>query len=101
MPGQYFLTVAAESDLVDIIEYTLEQWDENQLLLYQSQLESRLEAIVKFPDIGRKHPRLSSDIFYIVEGKHYIFYKKIDEDIEVLRFLHHRMDVIAILSDEL
>ena len=98
---QYFLTKAAASDLVDIVKYTLEEWDEEQLLIYQNQLESRLEAILTFPDIGRKHPKLSPDIFYLVEGKHYIFYKKIDKDIEVLRFLHHRMDIISILSDEL
>ena len=101
MSKKYFFTKAAESDLLDIFLYTFEEWGENQVHIYKRQLESRLEAILLFPDIGRKHPKLSNDIFYLVEGKHYIFYKKVDDDIQVLRFLHHSMDVIKHISDEL
>ncbi|MCM8543459.1 MAG: type II toxin-antitoxin system RelE/ParE family toxin [Lentisphaeraceae bacterium] len=101
MGKQYFLTGAAEADLLDIFVYTLEEWGETQVHAYKRQLESRLEAILKFPDIGRKHPKLSTDVYHIVEGKHYIFYKKVDDGIEVLRFLHHCMDIISHLSDEL
>ena len=101
MRKQYFLTKSAEADLIDIITYTLEEWGEEQVYTYQRQLESRLEAILQFPDIGRKHPKLPSNIFYLVEGKHYIFYKKIDKDIEILRFLHHKMDTLSQLTDEL
>lgn len=101
MERQYFLTKAAEADLVDIINYTLEEWGEDQVYTYKRQLESRLEAILIFPDIGRKHPRLPSSIYYLIEGKHYIFYKKVKKDIEVLRFLHHSMDILNHLSDEL
>jgi toxin ParE1/3/4 len=98
---QYFLTKSAEVDLIDIFKYTLEEWGEDQVYTYKRQLESRLEAILEFPDIGRKHPKLPSVIYYLVEGKHYIFYKKIENNIEVLRFLHHKMDIISQLSDEL
>ena len=78
MEKQYFLSKAAEADLENIIKYTLEEWGEDQVYTYKRQLESRLEAIVMFPDIGRKHPKLPSNIYYIVEGKHYIFYKKVN-----------------------
>ena len=101
MERKYFFTKAAEADLTDIFIYTLEEWGENQVYIYKSQLKSRLEALVEFPDIGRKHPKLSQDIYYVVEGKHYIFYKKVEEGIEVLRLLHHRMDILSHLSDEL
>lgn len=101
MEKHYFFTKAAEKDLIDIFLYTFEEWGENQVYSYKRQLESRLEAILKFPDIGRKHPKLPSDLFYLVEGKHYIFYKKVDNGIEVLRFLHHSMDILTRLSDEL
>jgi len=61
----------------------------------------KLLAIVDFPDIGRKHPKLATEIYYISEGKHYIFYKKVSDGIEILRFLHHQMDIISRLSEEL
>lgn len=101
MERNYFLTKAAERDLIDIFVYTLDEWGEDQVYIYKRQLESRFEAILLFPDIGRKHPKLPSDIYYLVEGKHYIFYKKVKSDIEVLRLLHHRMDILTNLSDEL
>ena len=101
MEKHYFLTKVAEADLLDIFLYTLEEWGENQVYVYKRQLESRLEAILQFPDIGRKHPKLSANVYYLVEGKHYIFYKKIEDGIEVLRFLHHSMDILSHLSDEL
>ena len=101
MERNYFLSNAAEADLIDIFVYTLEEWGEDQVYTYKRQLESRFEAILLFPDIGRKHPKLPSNIYYLVEGKHYIFYKKVKNDIEVLRLLHHRMDILTNLSDEL
>jgi toxin ParE1/3/4 len=79
----------------------LEEWGEDQVYTYKRQLDLRFEAILLFPDIGRKHPKLAPDIYYLVEGKHYIFYKKVKNGIEVLRLLHHKMDIISILSDEL
>jgi len=101
MNKPYFLTQAAEDDLKQIILYTLKTWGLEQVHKYQTQLNTRIRAIVAFPDIGRKHPKLAADIYYISEGKHYIFYKKDSEGIEILRFLHHQMDIISHLSDEL
>ena len=101
MERNYFLTKAAEADLIDIFVYTLEEWGEDQVYTYKRQLESRFEAILLFPDIGRKHPKLPADIYYLVEGKHYIFYKKVKNEIEVLRLLHYRMDILTHLADKL
>ncbi len=41
---------------------------------------------------------LRSDFRYVVEGKHYIFYRRVGADIEILRFLHCRSDIINKLS---
>ena len=41
---------------------------------------------------------LRSDFRYVVEGKHYIFYRCVGPDMEVLRFLHCRSDIISKLS---
>ncbi|MEA2109032.1 MAG: type II toxin-antitoxin system RelE/ParE family toxin [Pseudomonadota bacterium] len=96
--GRYWLTRAAENDLADIAKYTLETWGEKRLLIYRQRLEQRLDFLIEFPEMGRNHPMLRSDFRYMVEGKHYIFYHSIDIDIEILRFLHCRSDIISKLS---
>ena len=96
--GRYWLTGSAEKDLADIAKYTLETWGEEQLEIYRYLLEERLVLLVEFPELGRNHPMLRSDFRYVVEGKHYIFYRRVDVDIEVLRFLHCRSDIISKLS---
>ena len=96
--GRYWLTRSAENDLADIAKYTLETWGEKQLEIYRYRLEERLDLLVDFPGLGKNHPMLRSDFRYVVEGKHYIFYRCVDADIEVLRFLHCRSDIISKLS---
>jgi len=95
---RYWLTRAAEADLTEIAVYTLETWGENQLLAYQKQLEQRLHSLLAFPDLGRKHPLLKSDILYVCEGRHYIFFRKSGGDIIVLRFLHCSCDLMTKLA---
>jgi toxin ParE1/3/4 len=96
--GRYWLTRSAENDLADIAKYTLETWGGKQLEIYRHRLEKRLDFLIEFPELGRNHPMLRSDFRYVVEGKHYIFYRRVDADIEVLRFLHCRSDIISKLS---
>jgi toxin ParE1/3/4 len=96
--GRYWLTGSAEKDLADIAKYTLETWGEEQLEIYRHRLEERLDLLIEFPELGNNHPMLRSDFRYVVEGKHYIFYRRVGDDIEVLRFLHCRSDIISKLS---
>ena len=101
MLKSYKLTNDAVADLIDIMTYTLEKWGPIQVENYRDQLEARLLSSAQFPDIGRKHPMLPKHIYYIAEGKHYIFYKKTTTGIEVIRLLHHSTDFIAHLSGKL
>ncbi len=96
--GKYRLTRAAEEDLVDIALYTIGAWGKEQLEIYRNRLEERLALLVEFPELGRSHPMLHSDFRYVVEGEHYIFYRRVGKDIEVLRFLHCRSDIMTKLS---
>lgn len=97
MPS-YYLTNAAASDLQGIVEYTLETWGREQVLAHRRRLEDRLALLAQFPGVGRSHVNLPEHILYVVEGKHYVFYHVVDDGIEVLRFLHARMDVMRNLS---
>lgn len=96
--GRYWLTRTAENDLVEIVRYTLETWGPDQLDVYRQRLETRLASLVQFPELGRSHPMLRGDFRYIVEGRHYLFYRIAGGDIEVLRFLHCQCDLAEKLA---
>ncbi len=98
---QYYLTNTAVGDLREIVEYTLAEWGQEQVLKYRGQLESRLHLLAEMPGMGRANPNLPDGILYVVEGKHYVFYRAVEDGIEVLRFLHARVDVLRHLSDHL
>jgi len=97
----YFFTNAAAADLRSIIEYTFDKWGAEQVFTYKGRLESRFQLLAKFPEVGRTHIELPDHIFYVAEGKHYVFYKVIDEGIEIIRILHARMDMIRHISKQL
>ena len=97
----YHLTNAAAADLTSIVEYTLEEWGEEQVVTYRNRLDSRLKLLAKFPEVGRSHINLSEHVLYVVEGKHYVFYHIVEDGIEVLRFLHGRTDILRHISEHL
>ena len=99
--SKYHLTNAAAKDLRSIIEYTYKEWGPEQVIIYKEQLKTRFGLLAKNPLLGRAHLRLPEHIYYVLEGKHYIFYKSVDDGIEIIRILHTRMDVIRHLSGKL
>jgi plasmid stabilization system protein ParE len=58
MSKNYFLTKDAEIDLENIILYTYKEFGIDQVHKYKNQFISRIAAIVKFPDIDNKYPKL-------------------------------------------
>ena len=95
-----------DPNAMEIIKINHDKLDQNamgiiKINLPEIDINDLERIIVIFPDIGRKHPQLSSDVYYISEGKHYIFYRQCDEEIEILRFLHHQVDIIKHISEDL
>ena len=98
IPGKYWLTQSAEEDLAEIARYTFDTWGREQLEAYRQRLEQSIARLVDLPELGRNHPMLRSEFRYVVEGKHYIFYRRVTGGIEVLRFLHCRCNLLTKLS---
>ena len=61
----------------------------------EKKTENKMESDLKNPSTV-----ITTYLIHVVEGKHYIFYKKVEDGIEVLRFLHHSMCILRHLSDE-
>ena len=92
--AKVILRQEAIDDLSDIWEYTVQKWSENQADIYYRTIKFACNEIGKNPNIGREYTGISKNLFGFKTGKHIIFYYKISEDeIEVIRILHERMDL--------
>jgi toxin ParE1/3/4 len=93
------LRQAAIDDLNAIWEYTFEEWSEEQADRYYTALKLACNQISEYPQSGKKYEEIESDLFGLRSGKHIVFFKVLnDQDIEVVRILHERMDLKNRLS---
>lgn len=84
----------ADEDIANILRYTIKRWGITQARKYERLLFDAFTSLAENPlKIG------SRDVSYLHEdyrrypiGKHYIYYKCIDEGIIIIRILHERMN---------
>lgn len=90
---------AAIDDLNDIWNYTVEEWSEKQADRYYASLKFACTQIGINPELGKEYEEIKSNVYGLRTGKHIIFYQIISEqEIEILRILHERMDLITRMS---
>lgn len=90
----------AIDDLNSIWEYTFEKWSEIQADKYYAMLKSACKEIGQNPEIGKEYSKINKNLLGLHSGRHIIFYQLIDEnEIEVIRILHERMDLKNRLND--
>jgi len=90
----------AVNDLTDIWDYTVQEWSENQADKYYETIKFACKKIGENTSIGKNYAEISNHLLGLKIGKHIIFYYLISEDeIEVIRILHERMDLKNKISD--
>lgn len=89
--SRFRLTVQAEADLLDIADYTLRTWGEQQCARYLDQLEHCCQRLADHAIFGRPCDHVRPGLRRQEQGKHVIFYRRDGEGILVLRILHERM----------
>jgi toxin ParE1/3/4 len=91
---QYKLSSKAQSDLINIWEFTLYNWLLEQADRYYNLIIDKINDICQKPDLGKNYNHVRKDYWGINIKSHIIFYK-IDNQgmIEVIRILHQRMDL--------
>ena len=58
-------------------------------------IEERCDTLAENPSLGRSRPELGRNIRSFPAGSYVIFYRAIDDGIEIVRVLHGAMDVPA------
>ncbi|MDR3489815.1 MAG: type II toxin-antitoxin system RelE/ParE family toxin [Bradyrhizobium sp.] len=88
----YVLKPRAQRDIEEIWDYSAATWDADQAELYIRQIQRALQLLAVDPRLGRACEDLRAGYRKFPSGSHLIFYRLLDDSIEVVRVLHERMD---------
>ena len=88
-------------DLVEIFDYTVDTWGEQQAENYLDELAKCFQLLADSPGLGRACDPISPGIRRFEQGRHVIFYKPDRNGVLIARILHqsrlptriHFMDV--------
>jgi toxin ParE1/3/4 len=88
------LTLApdARTDFSDILLYSAQQWGTRQRNTYRAELLRGFAAIRDHPQLGTTREDLGPGIRSRLVEHHLVYYRVLDDLIEVVRILHERMD---------
>lgn len=83
---------SARADLVSIGSYTLEEWGDEQMRRYMTNLRRAIASLGQRPFSGRSRSDLSDDMRAWPTGSHVTYYTADAETVIILRVLHSRQD---------
>jgi len=92
------LSPKAIIDLEEIYEYTLGTWGLNQAEKYQDELYLCMISISENPMLGSIYYFKSGNYRKINANRHIIFFRKTKKECLIVRILHERMDLQAIIK---
>ena len=96
--AKFHFTNLALEDLINIWDYTVDEWSENQAEKYYNLIIASCRDLANNPQLGKSYEIATSNVLGYKCGQHIIFYREISEDeIEVARVLHGMMDLKSII----
>jgi toxin ParE1/3/4 len=93
MPHSYELSAEADNDLLNIYEYTTENFGEDQAVKYLLGLEQLFHTICRQPHLGRTRNEIRKGLRSNSYLSHIVFYRIIEERIRIVRVLHASRDI--------
>ena len=89
----------ADDDLADILEYTIQTWDEDRAESYKMTIYRACRELAEFPSLGRLRDDLGEGVRTYVVGQHVVVYRSSETDLIVSRIIHVRRDIERALRD--
>lgn len=86
--AQHRFSAHAQRDLINIINYTIENWGKTQANIYIDGLEELAENLAKSPTLGTRRNDLKDDLFCFPYQSHILFYTSTKSGITIIRVLH-------------
>ncbi len=98
-PLPFVITKKAVSDLEEIWLYTVEKWSVEQADRYYNLIFDEINFICKKNTGGKSMEHVRKGYRASKVKSHLIFYRVLNNTIEVIRILHERMDIENRLTD--
>ena len=92
MMAKVIISPTAKRELKNIGIYTEKQWGTLQRKRYLDRLDNRIQLLADQPTLGKQRHNLPGAPYSFHEGRHVIFFRIIQNGIEVIRVLHDAMD---------
>jgi len=98
---KYKISLEASHDIEKIWLYTYEKWSLEQADRYFNLIMNEIEYLAKNPKSGKDCGEVRKGYFRSQIKSHFIFYKinKKNNEIEIIRILHQRMDIKTRLNE--
>jgi toxin ParE1/3/4 len=94
----YRLTPRAQRDFDEIWVYSRAQWGARRALSYLQDIRATIGLVAANPDLSPINDDLPNGYRQRSAGSHFIFYKRRETFIEIVRILHQNMDIESHLS---
>ena len=95
----FVISKKAVSDLEEIWLYTVEKWSIEQADRYYNLIFDEINYICKNINAGKSMEHVRKGYRASKVKSHLIFYRVLNDTIEVIRILHERMDIENRLND--
>ena len=89
----YVLSPRAKADLSEIWDYGADRWGADRATDYIRDIQRAIEHAAAHPLRGRACDEVRAGYFKVSVGSHLLFYRLVDDVLDVVRVLHQRMDV--------
>lgn len=89
--ANYRLTPAAQSDLIEIRNYSLQHWGLAQSRKYLSELRKTINLLAESPSLGKARPEVGADVLSFPHVSHVIYYIVHKNQVAIFGVLHKRM----------
>ena len=87
----YRFTPDAQADLIEIRQYTLNQWGKDQSQKYLSELRQTIKLLSETPTIGKQRHEVGVDVYSFPYASHVIYYTLYKQQVVVFGVLHKRL----------
>lgn len=95
----YVISKMAVADLDEIWYYTVKKWSVEQANRYYDLIFEEIGYICKKPHTGKIMDDIRKGYRVSKVKSHLIYYKVVNDTVEIIRILHERMDIENRLGD--
>ncbi|MDG1253869.1 MAG: type II toxin-antitoxin system RelE/ParE family toxin [Glaciecola sp.] len=98
----YELTVEAEQDIRELVQYTFQKWGSSQVNNYTSYLEATFEKIGKGNVIAKKFSDILPEVLVTKSKYHFVFFvSPKNKKPVIIAIIHEKRNILKLLINRL